>query len=132
MSEESELNMVISLIGLPEEYFKHWLQTFIENNCCFNPEIKGHVLYISSDDLIPFLSCVDISQISEMELYRFKIRTKQMLERLLLNALTPKKQYHFKWCLAALQNFQFKKKENQHKEVEITAFPKNNIKEFKR
>ena len=106
-------DLEINLQGIPRDLIEKWLADFEKENRSARPELKQEVLFINSDDFITFLGYVQIDKISEMELQRLKTRAKQELERLLFNSTIVEHQYHYKWCLAALQNFEIGRKRKQ-------------------
>ena len=109
------------------------MSDFEKENRSAKLEVKQDFLYINSDDFITFLGYVRTDEISEMELQRLKTRAKQELERLLFNSTVVEHQYHYKWCLAALQNFEIGRKRKQeeneivkkdNKKGRVMEFPK--------
>jgi hypothetical protein len=98
-------------ITVPEklaELVEKWLVDFTDKHDFIElaPRFKEGILRINSTDFIAFLGYVNPEELSEFELHRFRSLAGNELDQLLLKSLSIDQQSHYKWCLAALSNFE--------------------------
>ena len=103
------LDLYISLTEASEAKFEQFLEDFSESHIYIeiSPRIKNEVLMINSTDLIAFTGYIDTTQLSEIELFRFKTKAKEQLEQQLVKSLAVSNQAHYKWCLTQLNSLEF-------------------------
>ena len=91
------------------EVARRWVEQFNDEGeeIVSPPKMKAGVLRINSQDLIQFLGFVDPEELSAIDLQRLKSLAKEQLQIGLGKVLHPDYRYHYQWCLAALENFEF-------------------------
>lgn len=70
------------------------------------PKLKDGTLVINSNDFIAFLGYLDPQELSELELRRLISSAEAAMDQCLLRSVSVDKQAHYKWCVAALKNFE--------------------------
>ena len=71
------------------------------------PKMRKGFLRINSQDLIQFLGFVDPEELSTLDLQRIKALAKEQLQIGLGKSMNADYRYHYQWCLAALESFEF-------------------------
>lgn len=102
------------------ELTQQWIEQFTEEGeeIVTPPKIRKDVLRINSQDLIQFFGYVDPEKLTSLDLQRLKSLAKEQLELGLNKSLHADYRYHYQWCLAALENFEFGRfNHNQSKAV---------------
>lgn len=111
MKSRSVEHLDLSL-RIPEhlmEQIQGWLDDFLteSEDVIKTPKMKSGALRMNSQDLIEFLGYVDPSQLSDVDQQRIKSLAKEQLQDNLNKAIRSEYRYHYQWCLAALQNFEW-------------------------
>ena len=70
------------------------------------PRVKDGTLAINSNDFIAFLGYLNPQDLSEIELRRLTSNAEAELDQQLLRSVSVDKRAHYKWCVAAMKNFQ--------------------------
>lgn len=102
-----------------QDIVKQWMDQFTEEGeeIVTPPKIRRGVLRINSQDLIQFFGYVDPDKLTSLDLQRLKNMAKEQLELGLNKSLHADYRYHYQWCLAALENFEFGRFNPNHSKV---------------
>lgn len=103
------LDLYVPIAAALQEPFKSFVDDFMDRHTYIeiNPRLKDRVLMINSTDLISFTGYIRPADCNELDLFRFKMDAKKLLEQQLVKSLSLNAQAHYKWCLGSLVNKEF-------------------------
>ncbi len=102
-------DLYIRIPSALESLFQTFIDEFVDSHLYVEvtPKLKDGTLLINSTDLIAFTGYIAQSQLSELDIFRFKSASIKQLEQQLVKSLSLTTQAHYKWCLAQFKNLDF-------------------------